>query len=60
MKWSAGYRRIAAIMILILPHIFSLVGHPIAGADLAPVVNGISDLAAAALTLWSKVRPSTP
>ena len=60
MKWLEGYRRIAAIVILVLPHILSLFGHPIAGADMAPAVNGIADLAAVMLTLWSKVKPSTP
>ena len=57
MNWLSGYRRITAIVILIVPHVASLLGYPIAGEDIAPVVNGLADLVAASLMLWSKVRP---
>jgi hypothetical protein len=60
MKFLEGYRRIAALVILVIPHLASMLGHPIAGEDVAPVVNGIADLAAGALVLWSKVKPDAP
>jgi hypothetical protein len=60
MKLLEGYRRIASIVILIVPHVASLLGFPIGGEDVAPVINGIADMAAAVLVLWSKIRPSTP
>ena len=57
MKFLEGYRRITAIVILIVPHLASLFGHPIGGEDLAPFLNGISDTVAAALVLVSKLFP---
>ena len=60
MKFLEGYRRIAALVILVVPHIASLLGHPIAGEDLSPVVNGLADFAAAVLVLLSKIKPDVP
>jgi hypothetical protein len=60
MKFLEGYRRIASIVILVLPHLATMLGHPIGGEDIAPVVNGISDLLAAVLVAWSKLKPSAP
>ena len=55
-----GYRRITSIVVLVLPQLLSWVGHPVAGADLQPLVDGISAVVAAGLNIWSKLKPDAP
>jgi hypothetical protein len=55
MKWIKRYRRVSAIVLMLVPHLSALAGHPIGGEEIAPVVNGIGDLAASVLVAWSKL-----
>lgn len=57
MKFLEGYRKIAAMALILVPQILAWAGYPIGGEDLAPTLTAGGDLIAAGLLLWSKLHP---
>lgn len=58
MNFLSGYRRVAAILVMLIPTVASFFGKPIGGEQVSAIIDPLGDLIAGVLVLVSAIKPA--